>query len=308
MGQSERATDLNELLIFARVVRASSFIGAARELQMPKSTVSRKVSELERRLGARLLQRTTRKLSLTDAGRAYHEHAVRVVAEVEAAERAVSRMQDVPRGLLRVTTPLNFGFLGPIVASFLQRFPDVQVEMVCADRVIDLVDEGFDLAIRAGKLVDSTSIARELGAALESYVVASPGFLKKHGTPKLPQDLANFDCVVFAGGAHRASWELHRDGEVLTVNVRPRILVNDFRFIEEATAADLGLALVPVFRCIDALREKRLVRVLPGWCTTDIPLHAVYPSTRHLTPKVKAFVEHVRDHMSPPPWERGPAV
>jgi len=307
MGQSGRATDLNELLIFARVVHASSFIGAARALGMPKSTVSRKVSELERRLGARLLQRTTRKLSLTDAGRAYYEHAVRVVAEVEAAELAVSRMQDVPRGVLRVTTPLNFGFLGPIVASFLQRFAEVQVEVVCADRVVDLVDEGFDVAIRTGKLLDSTSIARELGA-LKSFVVASPGFLKKHGTPKSPQELASFDCVVFATGAQRAGWSLQRDGHLLTVDVRPRIVVNDFRFIEEATTAGLGIALLPVFRCIEPLREKRLVRVLPEWCTVETPLHAVYPSTRHLTPKVKAFVEHVRDHMSPPPWERGPAA
>ncbi|HUH02971.1 MAG TPA: LysR family transcriptional regulator, partial [Kofleriaceae bacterium] len=191
--------DLNEILIFTRVVQAGSFTGAARSLEMPKSTVSRKVSELEERLGARLLQRTTRKLSLTDVGRTYFEHAARVVAEVEEAEQAVTRMQEAPRGLLRVTTPLNFGYLGPMVASFLDRYPEVQVEIVCADRVVDLVHEGFDVAVRAGELGDSTSIARNLGA-LESFVIASPAFLARHGAPEQPRDLERFDCVVFGAG------------------------------------------------------------------------------------------------------------
>jgi DNA-binding transcriptional LysR family regulator len=299
VGQSSAAIDLNELLIFARVVQANSFVGAARALSMPKSTVSRKVSELERRLGARLLQRTTRKLSLTDAGRAYHEHALRVVAEVEAAELAVSRMQDAPRGLLRVTTPLNAAFLGPTVASFLQRFPEVNAEIVCTNRMVDLVDEGFDLAIRAGKLADSTSIARELGV-LESFIVAGPGFLAKHGTPGSPEDLAPLDCVVFTTGEQRATWQLHRGGQTFTHTVRPRIVVNDFRFIEAATAADLGIALLPAFRLAEALREGRLVRVLPEWSIDVMPLYAVYPSTRHLTPKVRAFIEHVREQLALP--------
>lgn len=297
--------DLNEILVFARVVEAGSFVGAARALEMPKSTVSRKVSDLEARLGARLLHRTTRKLSLTDVGRAFYQRAARMVAEAEEAERVVGQMQEVPRGLLRVTTPLNFGFLGPIIASFLGRYPEVQVEIVCADRIVDLVAEGFDVAVRAGPLVDSTSIARRLGA-LRSYLVASPAFLKKHGAPETPGDLERFDCVIFGAGGDRTSWRLYKDGKTIAVNVRARVTVNDFDLLDEAARSGLGIAMLPIFRCIEHLRTRRLARVLPQWCSPEVPLSAVFPSSRHVSPKVKAFLDHLRETMSPPPWELGP--
>jgi DNA-binding transcriptional LysR family regulator len=229
-----------------------------------------------------------------------------VVAEAEEAELVVGRMQEVPRGLLRVTTPLNFGYLGPIVASFLARYPEVQVEMVCADRVVDLIQEGFDVAVRAGPLADSALIARSLGM-LRNYVVASPAFLEKNGTPKEPHDLDRFDCVVFGAGVARSSWKLCRNRKTLTVNVQARFTVNDFDFLDEAARAGLGIVMLPVFRCIEPIRTKQLARVLPEWCSPEIPLHAVYPSTRHLSPKVKAFLDHLRDRMTPPPWQLGPA-
>jgi DNA-binding transcriptional LysR family regulator len=297
--------DLNDILVFTKVVQAGSFTGASRALEMPKSTVSRKVSALEERLGARLLQRTTRKLSLTEIGQTYYQHAARVVAQVEEAERAVTQMQEAPRGLLRVTTPLNFGFLAPIVAAFLRRYPDVQLEVVGADRVVDLIEEGFDVAIRAGKLDDSSLIARSLGT-LESFLVASPGFLRRHGTPKTPRDLERFDCVVFGAGSERTRWQLARQGKTTTVQVSARFTVNDFEFITEAARSGLGIAALPLFRCLEDLRERRLRRVLPQWCAREAPIHAVYPSTRHLSPKLKAFLDHLREHMTPPPWERGP--
>jgi DNA-binding transcriptional LysR family regulator len=295
--------DLNEMVVFTKVVQAQSFIGASRELGMPKSTVSRKVSDLEERLGARLLQRTTRKLSLTEVGRAYYQHAERVVAEAEEAELAVTRLQATPRGQLRVTMPLNFGYFAPIVASFLARYPDVDVELVGADRVVDLVQEGFDVAVRAGNLADSTLVGRTLGE-LKSIVVASPKFLAKHGTPKTPADLARFDSLAFGAGPDRTSWRLFKDGETLAVELRPRLVVNDFEFLHEGARSGLGIAMLPVFRASDDLRTKRLRHVLPDWCSPSIPLHVVYASTRHLSPKVKAFVDHVRDGMTPPPWER----
>jgi DNA-binding transcriptional LysR family regulator len=148
--------DLNEIVVFARVVQAGSFTRAARELGMPKSTVSRKVAELEERLGSRLLQRTTRKLSLTDVGRTYHEHCARIVSELEEAERAVSSLQGKPRGLLRVTAPVNMSFLGPIIGDYLKRYPEVQLELFCTQRSVDLVEERYDVGIRAGSLADST--------------------------------------------------------------------------------------------------------------------------------------------------------
>ncbi len=297
--------DLNEILIFTKVVEAGSFTAAARQLDMPKSTVSRKVADLEERLGARLLQRTTRKLHLTDVGNAFYQHAARVAAEMEEAERVVTRMQEAPRGLLRITVPINFDYLGPVVASFLRRYPDVQVDMVCADRVIDLVEEGFDVAIRAGVLSDSTLIARPLGA-LRSFVVASPAFLKAHTVPKAPEDLARLDCVVLGAGTARTTWHLQADGKKVSVVVRPRLVVNDFDVLRTATLAGVGVGMLPVFRCIDDLRVHRLTRLLPAWCSPTTPLQAVYPSTRHLSPKVKAFLDHLTEQMTPPPWEVGP--
>ncbi len=298
--------DLNEILVFTKVVEAGSFIGASRALDMPKSTVSRKIAELEARLGARLLQRTTRRLRLTEVGQAFHLHAARVVAEAEEAARVVGRMQEAPRGLLRVTLPLNFGYLGPVVASFLARYPEVQLEMVCADRIVDLIQEGFDVAVRAGALSDSALFARSLGV-LRSYAVASPAFLNQHGAPKAPQDLERFDCVVFGAGADRSSWKFSRHRKMLTVNVRARFIVNDFDFVDEAALSGLGIAMLPAFRCVERIRTKQLVRVLPEWGSPETPMHAIYASARHLSPTVKAFLDHLRERMLPPPWELGPA-
>lgn len=297
--------DLNALAIFAKVVQAGGFTAAAVELDMPKSTVSRKVAALEERLGARLLQRTTRRVSLTEAGSTFFRHVERVLAAAEEAELAVTLMQDAPRGLLRVTAPLSFGFLGPVVASFMQRHPLVQVEFSCTDRVVDLVQEGVDVGVRAGKLADSTLVARGLGS-LKSFLVASPAFVKEHGSPKAPEDLARFGALVFGSAPGRALWKLSRGKRSVEVRVAPRLVANDYDFLEASAVAGLGLAVIPVFRCIDDLRARRLVRVLPGWTTPETPLQAVYPSSRFLSPKVKAFLDHLREHLTPPPWERGP--
>lgn len=294
--------DLNEIVIFARVIDAGSFTAAARELGMPKSTVSRKVSDLEERLGARLLQRTTRKLSLTDAGNTFYQYAHRVVGEVEAAELAVTRLQETPRGLLRLTTPISFGYMGPIVVSFLRRYPEVQVEMVGTDRVVDLVDEGYDVAVRAGRLADSTLIARPLGG-MRNFVVATPDFVDAHGAPETPDDLARTDCVAFGGVRDPTRWTLHVGSQTAVFPIRARFIVNDFDEVYAAALAGLGVAMLPVYRCVDDLRAGRLVRVLPDWCSPEVPLYIVYPSTRHLSPKVSAFLDHVRAAMTPPPWD-----
>src|SRR5262245_27738901 len=187
--------DLNEIAVFARVVQAGSFTAAAKALGMPKSTVSRKVSELEERLGSRLLQRTTRKLSLTDVGRTYYDYSARIVGEVEDAERAVSDLQSTPRGLLRVTAPVNFAFLNPIAADYLRRYADVRLDLFCTGRSVDLVEERFDVGIRAGALVDSTLIARSLGT-VRWFLVATPGYFRKRGRPRSPEDLTKHDSLL----------------------------------------------------------------------------------------------------------------
>jgi DNA-binding transcriptional LysR family regulator len=298
--------DLNEIAVFAKVVEAGSFVGAARELDMPKSTVSRKVSALESRLGARLLQRTTRKLSLTDAGNTYYQHAVRVVAMAEDGDRAVTELQQIPRGLVRVTSPLNVGYLGPIVSRFLLREPEVQIDLVCTDRVVNLVEEGFDLAIRAGRLADSSLIARSLGV-MQSYVVASPAFLKRYGTPTVPSDLETLDCVLFGAQPNRNTWTLQSPSGEARVEVRGRVTVNDFDVVHECALGGLGIAMLPVHRCAEDLREKRLRRVLADWCAPEVPMHAVYPSTRHLSTAIKAFLDHVQAEMERGPWTKARA-
>jgi DNA-binding transcriptional LysR family regulator len=288
--------DLNELFVFATVVKAGTFTGAARALGMPKSTVSRKVSELEEWFHVCLLQRTTRRLRLTDVGQAYFEHAARVVAEVEEAERAVSQLQEGPRGRLKLTTPLHFPAMSPVVASFLVRYPDVQVDMVCTDRVVNLVDEGFDVAIRAGSVSGASLIVRQIGH-IKSVLVATPRFLKEHGTPKVPADLAAMDCVLFAPVAPRSTWTLQRAGRgTTTVIVKARLAVNDPALVYESVLASLGVASVEAFRCADDVDAGRLKIVLPAWAPPAASIHAVAPSARNLSPKVRAFLDHLREH------------
>jgi DNA-binding transcriptional LysR family regulator len=298
--------DLNEMLVFARVAQAGSFTTAAAALAMPKSTVSRKVSDLEARLGARLLNRTTRKLSLTDVGRTYYDHCARIVGEIEDAERAVSRLQEVPRGLLRVTTGVNPGYLTPILSDYMRRYPEVRVEIFSTGRTVDLVEERFDLAIRAGALSDSSLIARSLGQ-ISWYLVGAAAYLKKRGRPRTLDDLKQHDCITFGTSASEGNLRLGRGGKPADVPVASRLLVNDFDVVYEAALAGLGLALLPAYLCLDDLRAKRLERVLRDWSAPPTPIHVVYPTARHLSPTVKSFVDHLQQRMSPPPWELGPA-
>lgn len=286
--------DLNELRVFAKVVQAGSFTAAGAALRMPKSTVSRKVSELEKRVGAQLLQRTTRKLRLTEVGRAYFERAARAVAEAEEAERVVTRMQSAPHGLLRVTAPLNFQVLGPLCSEFLARYPEVRLELVCTDRPVDLVAEGFDVAVRAGQLADSALIARRLGS-IQRVVVASPRYLQAHGVPRRPAELAQHACLVFSGGREGNSWVLQSGGRSLTVAVSARMSVNDFDLLQAAALAGAGVAMLGLHTCVEDLAAGRLQRVLPGWNSPSAPLQAVYPASRHLAPKVSAFVDFLRE-------------
>ncbi|MFY0530063.1 LysR substrate-binding domain-containing protein [Archangium gephyra] len=286
--------DLNELLVFAKVVQAGSFTAAARGLRMPKSTVSRKVSELEERVGAQLLQRTTRKLRLTDVGQAYYEHCARIVAEAEQAELAVTRMQAAPHGLLRVTAPLTFSFLGPIVAEFLKRYPEVQLELVCTDRSVDLVEEGFDVAVRAGRLADSSLIARKLGD-IARVVVASPDYLEERGVPRSPKDLERHDCLVFGAGMEGNVWTLHSGSRSVQVSVRARIAVNEPDMLRAVALGGAGVTLLPTLLNAADLTTGRLRRILPDWSSPGAPVHAVYPGSRHHSPKVMAFLDFLRE-------------
>ncbi len=283
--------DLNELLVFVRVVQAGSIRGAAERLGMPKSTVSRKVIELEARLDARLLQRTTRKLSLTDVGRIFYDHGVRIVAEAEDAERAVRSQHDTPRGLLRVTAPLNLALVGPLVSDYLARYPEVRLELSANARVVDLIEERFDVGLRIGRLQDSSLVAKALGT-FEWIVVATPEYLARRGRPTTPADLKRHDCLLFGSAA---SVTLKRDGAAEEVHLTPRLLVTDMDVLQVALSDGLGVAIVPAFLCEKGMRAGRLEQVLPGWRPPSTTLHVVYPSSRHLSPTVRSFIDHVQE-------------
>jgi DNA-binding transcriptional LysR family regulator len=297
--------DLNEINVFTSVVQAGSFTAAAKALGMPKSTVSRKVSDLEERLNARLLQRTTRKLSLTDAGRTYFDYGVRIVREIVAAESAVGSLQDKPRGLLRLTVGPNSQWVAELLTDFMKRYPEVQLEVLSTGRNVELVEERFDVAIRAGALADSSLVARRLGN-VAWFLVATPAYLKKRRRPRTPEELKDHDCLLFGSGANAATLRLENGDEHKEVAVSARLIVSDFDIVCAAAIAGLGIAVLPAFRCIEAVREHRLERVLVDWAPPTIPIHVVYPTARHLSAKVKTFVDYIQQRMTPPPWERGP--
>jgi DNA-binding transcriptional LysR family regulator len=288
---------LDEIDVFVRVVQAGSIRGAAELLAMPKSTVSRKVAALEERLQARLLQRTTRTLGLTDVGRIYYDHCLRIVGEVEEAERAVRNQQASPRGLLRVSAPTNASFLGPIVSDYLKQYPDVRLELDCTARVVDLVEERFDLGIRAGTLPDSTLIARSL-CSIIWILVAAPAYLKKRGRPRSPDDLLAHDCLLFGPGARLRLRSTKDAKKAKEVAAPVRLLVTDMDILHAALSRGLGIALMPAFRCADDLRARKLERVLPEWDGPSTPVHVVYPSSRHVSPTVTSFIEHLQAGIS----------
>jgi DNA-binding transcriptional LysR family regulator len=293
--------DINELFIFAKVVQHKSFTGAARDLSLPKSTVSRKISELETRLGVRLLQRTTRHLSLTDAGQVYHEYCARIVSEAEDAERAVTSMQGSPRGRLRVTAPLNFGFLGSLLGAFLLQYKDIELEIICTDRVVDLIEEGFDIGIRAGILKDSSLISKSLGS-LAGILAASPTYLKKNGTPQKISDLNDHSIMLFGAGEGRFGWQLRNGSKTASFTKGARIVVNDQEMLYHAAISGLGICMLPAFRCAEGIRKGSLTRVLPEWSSKEISLSAVYPSARHLSAKVKVFLQYLQGNLDPSTW------
>ncbi|AIY39507.1 Transcriptional regulator [Collimonas arenae] len=282
--------DFNQLVVFIRVIQAGSLSEAARHLKMPKSTVSRKIADLEERVGERLIQRTTRKLSLTEAGRVLFERVAPAMSDIEEAESAVAGMRGAPRGVLRVAAPMSSSTLGPVVAEYLVRHPDVAVEMVCSDRLVDLVGERFDVAIRAGALVDSTLVARNLGKA-KSMLVVAPEYSKRHGVPKTPAELANHACVAFGGGVEPHVWTMESKGKRVEVRIKPRLTVNDMEIARVSALAGVGIACLPELFCADDVRNNRLLHLLVDWSFAEIPVHALYPTRRHLSPKVVAFVD-----------------
>jgi DNA-binding transcriptional LysR family regulator len=298
--------DLNDIIVFTKVVETKSFTGAADALGLPKSTVSRKLAQLEERLGVRLVQRTTRKLALTEIGEAYYERCSRIVSDIHAAEQLVTDMQSTPRGRLRITASVDFStrFLGTIVAEFLAEHPDINVEIEGTDRIVDLIDEGFDLAVRFGPMPESTLIARRL-CALHLILCASPDYLAKRGTPTTVDELDEHDHVLFTPTSRNQTWTLVGPGDAAFEFGRPaRFASNNFGGVVEVARAGGGIAMISEFMVSDDLKKGTLVRVLPEWRTRPTDAHAVYPARQNLPPRLTLFLDHLAKSLNPPPWAR----
>ena len=284
--------DLSTLQSFVKVVQAGSFTRAAEALVTHKARLSRVVSELERELGVRLLERSTRSLSPTEVGREFYERAVGILASVEDARRTVQRAQGAPRGTLKLTCGVEFGMIAVTgwIGRYLQRHPQVRVDADFTNRMVDIVHEGFDLAIRVGTLQDSALNARPLGA-LSYGLFAAPGYLREHGTPAQPDELSAHSVLAFTGGSHIASWELTRDGLTQRPALHPRLRANNVFAVRDAAAEGLGIAQVPLVVARSLQAQGRLVPVLADWTLPSVPVHAVFASARYLTPKVRAFID-----------------
>jgi LysR family transcriptional regulator for bpeEF and oprC len=286
---------LEDLTVFVAVVRAGSFTGAARTLGTQKAHASRVVSRLEKRLAVRLLQRSTRSLAVTEVGRELYERAVGILSALDETQAVIQRTQAEPRGVLRLTCGVEFGLLvvNRWIRGYLERYPLVRVEADFSDRLVDLIHEGFDLAIRVGDLADSNLSARSLGAI--SYALyASPEYLGRHAAPKRPEDLISHDLIMFAAASPPA-WRLVDANRHINIEARARLVVNNHVCARDATVDGLGIALLPRFQAAPFVNEGRLVEILPGWTRTPAPVHAIFASSRYLTPKVRAFIDLARD-------------
>lgn len=287
--------DLNDMLVFARVVRDASFSAAANSLGVPRSNVSRRVARLERDLGARLLERTTRRLHLTEAGELYYPHCRRIEEEAENAEISVQELLETPRGLLRVTASVTTGqqLIAPHLAEFISLYPDVKLDLELTNRRVDLIEEGFDVALRVGKLEPSSLIARYLGP-LRSFIYASPGYLQQHGHPRDPGELARHRCLTMSDSPAFRQWQLvGKDGKERAVEVAPIGSANDLDALRMAVLGGAGLAVLPSYMCAADEASGRLVRVIPDWSPAPGDCHLVYPSRRGATPKMRAFVDFI---------------
>jgi DNA-binding transcriptional LysR family regulator len=306
---SESSMDrFDSMRVFAKVVESGSFAGAAARLDISASMVTLHVKELEERLGVRLLNRTTRKVSLTETGRAYYERCTRLLADLEETEQAVSDMHAAPRGELRVNATPTFGILqlAPAMADFTTRFPAISVELMLSMRMVDLIEEGFDVAVRVEELPDSSLIARQL-APCRMVVCGSPSYFEKHGKPRTPADLTAHNCLTVAGTglSYYRAWHLTAaDGTALNISPMGNLRTNSGAVQIVAAIAGHGLACLPTYLVGDALQSGRLVTVLDDYMGPPYTLRALYPHNRYLSAKVRAFVDFLAARFGQePPWD-----
>ncbi|MGO4377536.1 LysR substrate-binding domain-containing protein [Pseudoduganella sp. RAF19] len=289
---------LQAMEVFVQVVDGGGFTRAAEALQLPKATVSTLVASLEQALAVKLLHRTTRQVTVTADGAAYYERCLRILADVKDAEESISRTRLSPSGRLRVDAPtgLSGDIVVPALPDFFERYPDISLELGSSDRLVDLVEEGVDCAIRAGVLANSSLIARRVGI-LSFIACAAPSYLERYGMPRHPNELERHRCVnYFSSKTGRIfPWDFNRSGERIELPLPGAIALNDSNSYVQAGLAGLGVLLMADFQARPHIESGALVPVLTDWSTDSIPIHVVYPQNRHLSAKVRVFVEWVAD-------------
>jgi len=287
---------LDAMRVFVAVVERNGFSAAAQALDMSTAGVTRQVAALEKRLSTRLLHRTTRRVSPTSAGAAYYAQCVRLLAEFDALEASIGAQALEPSGMLRINAPVSWGIarLGPLLAGYRQRYPQVELDLALSDRLVDMVEEGYDVAIRITREPSPALIARRLGQA-RITLCAAPSYLAARGTPRTPQDLEQHDCLGYSYWASGNQWPLQGPGGETRVTVNSILQANNGDVLREAAIAGMGVILQPDFLLEDALADGRLVRVLPEWDVPAIGIFAVYTSRSHLAPKVRSFIDYLVD-------------
>jgi DNA-binding transcriptional LysR family regulator len=299
-------TDTQELLVFQAVAKHASYARAAEEMGLSPSGVSRIVSRLEERLGARLLHRTTRKLSLTEAGAVFHARASQILADLADAEAEVQTAVARPKGTLKVTASLAFGhlYLAPLLPELLARFPELSIEMSLTNRFVDLIEEGIDLAIRIGSLADSRLVARRL-CTNRRVLVAAPSYLKRRGKPKAVEELARHECVLFTGFARPTEWRLIGPDGPVSVSIAGRVATNNVEMLTTAARQGLGITVGATLSVGPALLSGELVRVLSDYEFEQSAVFAVFPSARQLSTKTRATVDFLAAKLGDPPtWDQ----
>ena len=293
--------DLNDMLYFAEVVERGGFAAAGRALGIPKSRLSRRVSDLETQLGVRLLQRTTRKLSLTEGGEAYLRHCQAMRESAQAAADTVAQVQTTPRGTIRVSCPVTLAqtVVAELMPRFLAQYPEVRIDMLVSNRAVNLVEEGIDVALRVRPSVDDSGsmVVKRLDHTTQ-ILVASPELLIRQGTPKTLDDLAKLDSIAMSAPDGRSTWNLIGPGGVhQQVQHTPRYVADDLLTLKYAAVAGTGVCWMPDYMCQEEMRERKLVRVLPDWAPAPAIVHAAFPSRRGLSPAVRRFLDYLGEAM-----------
>lgn len=289
---------------FVRVVEAGSISAAADRMDVAKSVVSRRLKELEEHLGVELFHRTTRQMNLTDSGRAFYQQSVRILADILEAEHATSQFHGALKGNLKVAVPLSFGLmhLGPAITAFLQTHPDIEFDLDFNDRQVDLLAEGFDLAIRIASLPDSSLIARRL-APIQAVMCASPAYLERMGTPQAPEQLIQHRCLVYNLISNSDNWNVYdATGQLLKTRIIPYLKASNGEFLRDAAVDGLGIVLLPAFIVYREIERGALIPVLTGYRYTQLAAYAIYPQTRHLSQRVRAFVDFLSQRFEGMPY------